>query len=325
MSNRLPLYAALLMVVVSCTPRSYLLDAGDLAKVSYSSASIVPTPTPAPVPAPQEVKTEVVPVVDNSQDVAITSYDPFEEAGVNQLYLNLSDMASEFEYPIYGEYSSRYGLRGGVVHDGIDISAPADSPIYAAFEGTVRLCKSYGDYGNTIVITHNNGLETVYAHNSVNLVSVGDEVEAGDKIARCGMTGNATGSHLHFEVRVCGETIDPELILDTQSEWLQSGTLTISKDSKGVVTASLEKDDEAVVATTETSPNSSNGILIGGKVYENPTPPTPEPEKKYHTVVRGDTLSQIAEKYNTPLSKIYSLNNMNRNSVIKVGQKIRIQ
>lgn len=321
MSNRIPLYAALLMVVVSCTPRSYLLDAGDLAKATYSSANAVPTPTPAP----QEVKKEVVPVIDYSKDIAITPYDPFEEAGVNELFLNLNDMGSEFEYPIYGEYSSRCGLRGGRMHDGIDITAPADSPIYAAFEGTVRLCKDYGDYGNTIVITHDNGLETVYAHNSVNLVSVGDEVMAGDKIARCGMTGNATGSHLHFEVRVCGETIDPELILDTQSEWLQSGTLTISKDKKGKITASLEKDEEAAVETTDTSPNSSNGILIGGKVYENPTPPTPEPEKKYHTVVRGDTLSQIAEKYNTPLSKIYSLNNMNSNSVIKVGQKIRIQ
>ena len=102
-------------------------------------------------------------------------------------------------------------LAGGIVTQGlhgwnaVDIGAPKGTPIYAAADGTVLIAKTgggwNGGYGNYVVISHSNGTETLYAHMSVVLVSPGDTVGQGDTIGKVGMTGMATGNHLHFEVR----------------------------------------------------------------------------------------------------------------------------
>jgi murein DD-endopeptidase MepM/ murein hydrolase activator NlpD len=102
-------------------------------------------------------------------------------------------------------------LAGGIVTQGlhgwnaVDIGAPKGTPIYAAAGGTVIVAKSggawNGGYGNYVVIEHDNGTETLYAHMSAVLVSSGDSVSQGDQIGKVGMTGEATGNHLHFEVR----------------------------------------------------------------------------------------------------------------------------
>jgi len=105
---------------------------------------------------------------------------------------------------------SKFGMRNGEFHEGVDISAPEGTAIYAAEDGKVV----YSDnrirgYGNMIVIKHAGSLSTVYAHCRVNLVKEGDFVKRGQKIAEVGKTGQATGTHLHFEVRVGKTAVDP--------------------------------------------------------------------------------------------------------------------
>ncbi len=94
-------------------------------------------------------------------------------------------------------------------HKGLDISAPKNTNIYAASDGVVTYAGRRSDYGYMIIIEHNDGkTQTVYSHNSKNLVKVGDTVKAGQHIAEVGATGNATGNHLHFEVRINGTPVD---------------------------------------------------------------------------------------------------------------------
>jgi len=108
------------------------------------------------------------------------------------------------------EISSAYGAnRGGVRHLGVDLRRPKGSPIMAADGGTVTKACYSGSYGNLIIINHGNGIQTYYSHcNSLN-VSAGDQVSKGQVIGTVGATGNATGNHLHFEVRVNGTCQNP--------------------------------------------------------------------------------------------------------------------
>jgi len=109
-----------------------------------------------------------------------------------------------------GELYSPYGERNGVMHDGVDISAPASSPVLAADDGKVTYSgNTIRGYGNMIVIKHAGNLATVYAHNRRNLVGEGDLVRRGDRIAEVGETGHATGNHCHFEVRVGKQAVNP--------------------------------------------------------------------------------------------------------------------
>lgn len=94
-------------------------------------------------------------------------------------------------------------------HSGVDIGAPAGTPIYAAASGTVRTSSYGSSYGNYVVVDHGNGYSTLYAHASTKLVRAGQRVSKGEIIARVGNTGNSTGNHLHFEVRRNDNHIDP--------------------------------------------------------------------------------------------------------------------
>jgi len=118
-------------------------------------------------------------------------------------------------WPISAEISSPFGWRrnpfggGSENHRGIDLRSPTGTPIRAAGGGTVSFDGWKSGYGNTVIIDHGNGYTTLYAHNSVNLVYVGQRVERGDIIARVGTTGRTTGAHLHFEVRLNGVHQNP--------------------------------------------------------------------------------------------------------------------
>ena len=118
--------------------------------------------------------------------------------------------------PIKGTYiSSRYGDTSGRSsgHKGLDIAAPTGTTILACGDGTVKLAGWYYGYGYLVIIDHGNGVETYYGHCSKLYVSKGDKVSAGDKIAAVGATGQATGPHLHLEVRVNGSYVDPQKYL----------------------------------------------------------------------------------------------------------------
>ena len=115
--------------------------------------------------------------------------------------------------PVEGKVISEYGLRNGRPHKGIDLGAKAGTPIYAVLDGTVVYSGVQGSYGNVIVIEHPDFVMTVYAHNEKNLVNVNDVVKQGQQIGTVGSTGNAQGTHLHFEYRLKGKAINPRKVL----------------------------------------------------------------------------------------------------------------
>ena len=111
--------------------------------------------------------------------------------------------------------TSHYGPRWGRMHRGIDIKLYIGDTVRAAFSGKVRVVKyDPKGYGNYVVIRHHNGLETVYGHMSKHLVKVNQYVSSGEPIGLGGNTGRSTGSHLHFETRLCGLDLNPELFFN---------------------------------------------------------------------------------------------------------------
>lgn len=106
-----------------------------------------------------------------------------------------------FDWPTEGRVSSLYGLRDGRRHDGIDISAPTGTPIYASAPGRVVFSGQMRGYGNLVLVRHGDDFFTAYAHNSANKVKVGQTVKKGQLVAEVGRTGRATAPHLHFEIR----------------------------------------------------------------------------------------------------------------------------
>ena len=117
--------------------------------------------------------------------------------------------AAGFIWPVNGTVTSGFGWRWGRMHEGIDISAPSGTAIWAAAAGTVIYAGWLGGYGNLVVVDHGNGLSTAYAHASAILVGVGQSVEQGETVALVGSTGHSTGPHLHFEVRLRDAAVDP--------------------------------------------------------------------------------------------------------------------
>jgi murein DD-endopeptidase MepM/ murein hydrolase activator NlpD len=107
----------------------------------------------------------------------------------------------DFIWPVDGLISSRFGRRGRRRHEGLDLQAVTGTPVRAAEFGVVVSSGRIGNYGNVVIIRHPGRFVTVYAHNEENLVRAGAWVKRGQIIARVGQTGNATGPHLHFEVR----------------------------------------------------------------------------------------------------------------------------
>lgn len=117
-------------------------------------------------------------------------------------------------WPVRGKMSSRFGPRNGRGHDGIDIPAKTGTPIVAAAAGRViHSGRGLGDYGRVVIVKHEGYYSTVYAHNRRNRVEKGDFVEKGEVIGEVGSSGNATGPHVHFEVRRNRKPMDPLLFL----------------------------------------------------------------------------------------------------------------
>ena len=143
---------------------------------------------------------------------------------------NLSEIKKEhWAYPLPGsKVISPYG--GKRNHSGVDIKTVPNDDILAAFDGVVTRSGPYFGYGNCIVIKHAYGLETLYSHQSKNLVKVGDKVKAGQVIGLTGRTGRATTEHLHFETHFKGRRFNPALIFDHVNRSLQQATITLGKN-----------------------------------------------------------------------------------------------
>ena len=158
-------------------------------------------------------------------------YDPFTITNTFRLDLEKIEEKA-WAYPLPdARVISPYG--GARRHSGVDLKTKPNDEIYAAFDGEVVASGPYYGYGNCIRIKHAYGLETLYSHQSKNMVKKGDKVKAGQVIGLMGRTGRATTEHLHFEVSFGGKRLDPAIIFDHSNHKLKAVTLHLTK-GKGV-------------------------------------------------------------------------------------------
>ena len=163
--------------------------------------------------------------------VSLTLEKPANDDAIDKdkvMVINLAELdPSTWAYPLPGSHViSPFGGRRG--HSGVDIKTVPNDKILAAFDGEVTRSEMYYGYGNCIRIKHANGLETLYSHQSKNLVKVGQRVKAGQVIGLTGRTGRATTEHLHFELFYAGRRYDPAFIFNHSNHSLQDVTITLS-------------------------------------------------------------------------------------------------
>jgi murein DD-endopeptidase MepM/ murein hydrolase activator NlpD len=210
----------------------------------------------------------------------------FELTGMTDtVVIPLAVDTCSFKAPIIGRKTSDFGYRRYGHHYGVDIKLHTGDPVQSAFEGVVRVAHYDGDYGRVVVVRHNNGLETLYAHLSQLKVKEGDWVNAGDIVGLGGNTGRSTGSHLHFEARYLGEPIDPNEIIDWELGLLCRDTLYLNADHF-----------EYLVDIRK---------------------------RKYYRIRRGDTLSRIASRHGTSIRKLCSLNGIRSTTTLRIGRVLR--
>lgn len=215
--------------------------------------------------------------------------------------------------------TSNFGSRWGRQHKGIDIKVYIGDTIRAAFSGKVRMVKyNPGGYGKYIVIRHPNGLETIYGHLSKQLVSEDQEVRAGDVIGLGGNTGRSTGSHLHFETRLCGLALNPALMFDFRNQDVVGDYYVYN---------SRTHDRESIAANELRGKIGNGGYTreqVVGKGYASAAKTeVVSQEKLYHKVAKGETLSVISKKRGVSIDQICKLNHIRKNIKIKPGMILR--
>ncbi|MGN1375251.1 MAG: peptidoglycan DD-metalloendopeptidase family protein [Prevotella sp.] len=214
--------------------------------------------------------------------------------------------------------TSNFGRRWGRMHKGIDVKVYIGDTIRAAFNGKVRIVRyDAGGYGNFVVIRHHNGLETIYGHMSKNLVEENQTVKAGDAIGLGGNTGRSTGSHLHFETRLCGVALNPALMFDFRNQDVTGDTYvfrnrTYNKDSNlaNKERGNVEIDQNEETASIANTPKNTTKKSAAGNVG-------------YHKVKKGETLQAIARKRNTTVDKLCKLNHISKKMRIRPGQILK--
>ena len=177
-------------------------------------------------------------------------------------------------------------------------------------------------YGKYIVIRHPNGLETIYGHLSKQLVAENEDVRAGDPIGLGGNTGRSTGSHLHFETRLCGVALNPALFFDFRAQDVVADNYMFRRSTYEMASA------EATQLRGVVGNGGYNKEDVYGKVGRDreDTPQAPlynTAEKLYHKVASGETLASIAEKRGVSVDTICRLNHMRRNDKVRPGQILR--
>lgn len=214
--------------------------------------------------------------------------------------------------------TSNFGRRWGRMHKGIDVKVYIGDTIRSAFSGKVRIVKYEANgYGNYVVIRHYNGLETIYGHMSKHLVKENQIVKAGEPIGLGGNTGRSTGSHLHFETRLCGVALNPALMFDFRNQDVTGDTYMFHRDTYENESVLANKargksadDDEAVAKETSSSKSRKQSSASSSDI-------------RYHKVKRGETLSSIAKKRGTTIDKLCKLNHISKRMRIRPGQILR--
>jgi murein DD-endopeptidase MepM/ murein hydrolase activator NlpD len=197
-----------------------------------------------------------------------------------------------FVIPVPGAVTSSFGPRRYRYHYGIDLRLNVGDTVRSSFSGKIRIIDyERQGYGKYVVIRHDNGLETVYAHLSEVLVTLNQTVKAGELIAFGGNTGHSTGPHLHFEVRYIGNAINPASIIDFNKGVAIADSYLITKKNSFY----YQRDAQTFHAA------------------------------RYYNVRKGDNLGKIAAKNGTSVNTLCRINGIKTKTLIKPGQRLRIK
>ena len=195
--------------------------------------------------------------------------------------------------------TSNFGYRPRFrrMHKGIDVKVFTGDTIYAAFDGVVRIVRfEKKGYGHYIVLRHENGLETYYAHLSKTLCNVDEVVKSGQPIGLGGNTGRSFGSHLHFETRVMGEAINPAFLFDFANQDVTGDFYVFHKAKTDVnYTGPDTKSKKTAVASS----------------------------KRYYKVRKGDSLSRIASRTGSSVAQLCKINRITKKTTLRPGQLLR--
>lgn len=211
--------------------------------------------------------------------------------------------SGKFFRPVFGGVvTSRFGYRPAFkrIHNGIDISLNVGDTVRAALSGVVtKVAYESGGYGNYVVLSHPDGVETRYAHLSRSIVTIGDRVVAGDAIALGGNTGNSTGPHLHFEARVLGTPVDPDVMFDLDTPGISTPSNLLSKPL-----------DESMAVNAMTRKKIAKGDL--------------KPKRTY-VVRQGDTPATVAARAGISVLDLCRLNMIKADDNLEVGRMIKLK
>lgn len=214
--------------------------------------------------------------------------------------------------------TSNFGARWGRQHKGIDVKVYIGDTIRAAFSGKVRIVRYEArGYGKYVVIRHGNGLETIYGHMSKHLVAENDIVEAGQPIGLGGNTGRSTGSHLHFETRLCGVALNPALMFDFKNQDVVGDDYMFYRSTY---------QHESIIANRLRGVGGTGGSIKADEDRElaiAAPAATYAKDVKFHKVRKGETLASIARKRGTTIDEICKLNRIGRNIRLMPGQILK--
>ena len=272
----------------------------------------------------------------------IFSYKSIQLADLpDRVDLCLINHPSEFHYPLKGMVRSKYGIRKRRNHNGVDIPLTTGEPIHSVFDGKVRYARfNTGGYGYLVIVRHKNGLETWYAHLCRPNVKANDYVKAGDVIGFGGNTGRSTGPHLHFEVRYCDQTFDPEFLFDFPSGTLKSELFALEKSYYNIHSRASEllieddegfdipETDENLMLLAEMGDTTASQQLLALAVAREQEAERRKREAEaavYHTIASGDMLGTISRRYGVSIDQICRLNNITRNTTLRLGRRLRIR
>ena len=186
---------------------------------------------------------------------------------------------------------SPYGIRSHRLHRGVDVNVIKDEPVVAAYPGEVTMSRyNKGGYGHYVLIKHPNGIETLYAHLSKRLLSVGDKVFPGDIVGLAGNSGRSSAAHLHFEIRFGEVNIDPTTVIDFPHWTLQPG---VDKFSMKKARSEHRKIQSKLI------------------------------NYNYYVVQAGDSQGDVANWFNISIESLCRINKLTPGAPLKAGQKLR--
>ena len=213
--------------------------------------------------------------------------------------------------------TSNFGARWGRQHKGLDIKVYVGDTIRAAFSGKIRIVnyepKGYGKY---VVIRHHNGLETIYGHMSKHLVVENQDVKAGEPIGLGGNTGRSTGSHLHFETRLCGVALNPALMFDFHNQDVTGDFYNFRRSRYAAESAQATRLRGAGVTRTTSDDDDSDMAVASSRSSYTPT-------ARYHKVKKGETLQSIARKCHTTVAALCKINRIGKTKRLMPGQILK--